>query len=162
MIISLQSIRSKIIATTVASTTLLLIVGIFSISSVHRPNGNIKADYSESTLPILYLENIRAAQLDMRLRLRRIQASRSTEVTNSSTEKLKIDMGTIAKAWADYYPVHVNDGKERAVADQIRDGLDNFQAVMERTTVAAAAKNYDAVEINRIRTFIQDMQASST
>jgi len=145
MSISLQSVRSKIIAAMVVSTALMLLIGIFSVVSVHRLNVNIKAAYTESTLPILDLEDVRAAQLDARLQLRHIQAGRSAETSASAMASMKSDIQAIAKAWGDYYPAHVSDDKERAVAAQIGDGLGRFQTVIEQASAAAAAGNYDAV-----------------
>ncbi len=71
-----QTIRFKTIAATGTCTALILVIGFFGTIAVNRLADNVSSAYSETTLPILDLENVRAAQIEARLGLRRIQALR--------------------------------------------------------------------------------------
>jgi methyl-accepting chemotaxis protein len=137
-----QSVRVKAVAAMAVCSALMLLIGVFGIGSVLRLNENINTAFSDNTIHILELEDVRAAQLDARLQLRRIQAAGASAASISA---IKADLQTIAKAWAGYYPPHVSDDKERAVADRIRDSLGKFRSAVDETSAAATAGTYDVV-----------------
>jgi methyl-accepting chemotaxis protein len=140
-----ESVRSKLIATMILISSVMLLIGAFSIYSVFRLNDNIVQAYAEGTVPILELSDVRAAELDARLQLRHIQAFMSPSATATGTSAMKADLEIIAKNFTDYYPASASDPKERALANQIQDSLGKFKTAIEQTATTAAAGNYEAV-----------------
>ncbi|QJP70744.1 methyl-accepting chemotaxis protein [Burkholderia glumae] len=139
----MQSIKFKILASMVFWFFLMLVISIFGISAIFEMRKNVRESYTEVTVPIQDLAEIRATQLDIRLQFRRIQAFREPQKTQTAVDAVKLDLATMKKAWADYYPLHVSSPQEKSVADAIDAGLPDFQKLTEHITDLFASGNYD-------------------
>ncbi|PNL06573.1 hypothetical protein CEQ24_010695 [Burkholderia glumae] len=139
----MQSIKFKILASMVFCFFLMLVISIFGISAIFEMRKNVRESYTEVTVPIQDLAEIRATQLDIRLQFRRIQAFREPQKTQTAVDAVKLDLATMKKAWADYYPLHVSSPQEKSVADAIDAGLPDFQKLTEHITDLFASGNYD-------------------
>lgn len=60
-----QTVRFKTIAAMTTCMALILAIGIFGVVAVSRLADNVKSSYTETTLPILDLEDVRAAQINV-------------------------------------------------------------------------------------------------
>lgn len=155
-----QTIRFKTIAAMGTCTALILCIGVFGIASVYELNQNVKHSYTETTLPILDLENVRAAALDVRVRLALVQTLGDADTVRTADAQINADLAAIDKAWSDYYPAHVSAADERAVADKIKDDLAQLKTVLQQTLQLASANDIDALakKINGDAAFYAAMQ----
>ncbi len=139
-----QTIKFKILLAMGICFILMAAVSVFSVSAIMKLKSNVSDSYTEVTGPILDLAEVKSAQLDIRIQLRRIQAYRDPAKTRESVEAIRANLDVIDKAWRDYYPAHVSNDQERVVADKIRDSLPQFSQMTQQVVTALAAGNYDA------------------
>lgn len=140
-----KTVRFKIMLAMGSCIALIVAIGAFGFSGVSTLNSNVSQSFDETTLPILDLSEVRASQLDARLKIRRIMAYRDTAKTGVAVSLINADLQSMNKAWAAYYPSHVSDPDEKAVADKINDGVKQFQQSVESTLQSASIGNYDVV-----------------
>ena len=141
----IQTIRFKILLAMGACLILMAGISIFSATSISKLKSDVSDSYTENTVPILDLMQIKAAQLDIRLQLRRIQVFHDPATIQQSADTIHADLDAIARAWPDYYPQHLSNDDERAVADRIRDGLPQFRQMTEQIVSTFNSGNYDTV-----------------
>lgn len=142
----LQTVRFKILLAMGTCLIMISAVGLFGLSAIFRLNQNVSDSYTETTLPILDLEEVRAAQLDIQANLARMQVVRDSAKTIALANAIQTSLGDIDRAWPDYYPAHVSNDDERAVADKIRDGLPLFRQVVEQAIKASTDGDSNAAD----------------
>jgi hypothetical protein len=139
-----QTIRFKIIFAFGVCVMLMAAIGVFGMLGLTRLNANMTDEYRSNTVPIADLSELREASLDIRLQLRRIQVYRDQEKASAGIEKIRSDEERIGKAWNRYYPGGVSSGKEREIAEKIKNDLEEMVATSDEAVVAFGSRNYDA------------------
>ena len=139
-----HTIRFKIIVSLGACVAVNIAVGLSGANGLARLNSNMSDTFSTAVLPIAQLSDVRAAELDIRAKLRRMQVTRSPEDVAKNATSVEADLAIIDKQWSTYYPAGVSGDKERAVADQIASGLKDFQAQTNEAVSDFKAGNFDA------------------
>jgi HAMP domain-containing protein len=139
-----HTIRFKIIVSLGACVAVNIAVGLSGANGLARLNSNMSDTFSTAVLPIAQLSDVRAAELDIRAKLRRMQVARSPENVAKNATSVEADLAIIDKQWSTYYPAGVSGDKERAVADQIASGLKDFQAQTNEAVSDFKAGNFDA------------------
>ncbi len=139
-----QSIRFKIVLAFGVSVALMAAVGAFGIYGMSKMNSNMYDAYTGSTVPLGDLSEVRAAQLEIRLQLRRIQALHDPSQTKACIELIRGALERLDKRWSHYYLDGVSSGKEREITDGIKSVLPQFKAVTDDVIAALNADNYDA------------------
>ena len=139
-----HTIRFKIIVSLGTCVALNVAVGLSGANGLARLNSNMSDTYSSAVLPISQLSDVRASELDIRAKLRRMQVTRSPEDVAKDASIVDADLATIEKQWSTYYPAGVSGDKERAVADQIASGLKDFRAQTNEAISDLKAGNFDA------------------
>ncbi|TKC91492.1 HAMP domain-containing protein [Trinickia terrae] len=139
-----RTIRFKIILAFTLCVLLTAAVGIFGVFGVCTVNSYITETYTESTQPIIDLNEVRFALADIRLNQRRIQALHTPEQTAASIDEIHKDFARLDSAWARYSGSGITDPEERAAADKIKSGLPQFKDMSDRALAAFTSNNYDA------------------
>ena len=139
-----HTIRFKIIVSLGACVAVNIAVGLSGANGLARLNSNMSDTFSTAVLPIAQLSDVRAAELDIRAKLRRMQVARSPENVAKNATSVEADLAIIDKQWSSYYPAGVSGDKERAVADQIASGLKDLQAQTNEALSDFKAGNFDA------------------
>ena len=139
-----HTIRFKIIVSLGVCVALNVVVGLSGANGLARLNSNMSDTYSSAVLPISQLSDVRASELDIRAKLRRMQVNRSPEDVAKNASSVDADLATIEKQWSSYYPAGVSGDKERAVADRIASGLKDFRAQTNEAISDLKAGNFDA------------------
>ncbi|MFM0101360.1 methyl-accepting chemotaxis protein [Paraburkholderia nemoris] len=139
-----QTIKFKIILAFVVYVVLMASVGIFGAFGLYRMNSNMNESYSRNTIPISDLSDVRAAELTVRVQLRRIQAYRDLSKTGDAVARIRTALELINSSWNRYYPNLISSDKELEIAEQIKSIIPQFAALTNETVVAASAGNFDA------------------
>jgi hypothetical protein len=139
-----QTIRIKIIFAFGACVLVMAAIGLFGILGLSRVNSNVADGYVGNTVPIADLSEVRVAQLNVRLLLRRIQVFRDPAKTAEYAETIAGHFEQLNKSWNHYYSSGISSDKERAIADRIKDALPRFTASTNEALAAAKAGNFDA------------------
>ena len=122
-----NSIRARIVAILGACILLMLVIGVFALTGLSKLNQLVNDGYNGNTVPIVQLTTLRAAMLDMRLQFRRMQVFRDDpQKIKESADATRADLAKVADQWKLYYPAEVSSDAERAVANKINGGLDEF------------------------------------
>jgi methyl-accepting chemotaxis protein len=140
-----QSIKFKVVLAFSVCLALIITIGIFGLFGLSRLNSNMNESYTGNLVPILDLTDVRAAQLEIRLQVRRAQSLHDPAQTKASVSVIHTDLDRINKSWNDYYPSRVSNVREREIADGIRNLLPEFKAGIDQQTTALEAGNYDLV-----------------
>ncbi|WP_114813832.1 methyl-accepting chemotaxis protein [Paraburkholderia kururiensis] len=140
-----QSIRFKIVLAFTVCIALIIAVGVFGQMGLSRLNSNVNNTYTGNVIPIIDLSDVRAAQLDIRLQVRRAVSFRDPAATKASLESMRADLAQIDKSWHDYYPARVSSAQEHEIADRLNTALSQFKAVAGEQISGLEAGNYDAV-----------------
>jgi methyl-accepting chemotaxis protein len=136
----MNSIRARIIAILGACILLMLVIGVFALTGLSKLNKLVNDGYNGNTVPIVQLTTLRAAMLDMRLQFRRLQVFRDdSQKVKESADAARTDLAKVADQWKLYYPAEVSSDAERAVADKINGGLDEFVRLSNGVADAVAA-----------------------
>lgn len=125
-----------------ACIVLTAAVGTFGVFGIAKLNSSVEDSYFGDTIPIIDLNDIRTAQLDIRPRLRMIRASQDPATTAQSVAVDRDVLQHIGKAWTRYYPGSVTNDEERVIAEKIKTTLPQFtDEVIEIVTSARVANN---------------------
>ncbi len=138
-----HSIRFKIVLAFGLCVALMIAVGVFGLYGMSKMNSNMNEAYSGTTVPIGDLSEVRAAQLEIRLALRRIQVVRDSAGTKADIELIHAAQQRINARWNHYYPDGISSDKEREIADGIKNLLPQFKASTDDVVTALDAGNYD-------------------
>ncbi|WP_297836379.1 Tar ligand binding domain-containing protein, partial [Pseudomonas sp.] len=137
-----HTIKFRIILAMGACIVLTAAVGTFGVFGIAKLNSSVEDSYFGGTIPIIHLNDIRTAQLDIRLRLRMIRASQDPATTAQSVAVDRDVLQHIGKAWTRYYPGSVTNDEERVIAEKIKTTLPQFtDEVIEIVTSAGGANN---------------------
>ncbi|WP_439891189.1 methyl-accepting chemotaxis protein [Ralstonia sp. 25C] len=140
-----DSVRFKMLCAFGIGALLLGATGAFGIVGMVHLNSNVVDVYSNNLIPISQLARVQAAQLDVRLQQRRIQAFRDDHAKVESAIKLiRGDLQEINDAWKAYFPDGISSEKEREVATRFNEALPRFNAAITRTVEAVQSGNLDA------------------
>lgn len=139
-----QSIKFKIVLAFALCVAFVVAVGGFGLYGMSKMNSNMNDSYSGNTVPIADLTEVRAAQLQIRLELRRAQVAHDPAATKAAVESIRAAQSTMNKHWSHYYPDGISNDKERAIAEDIKAGLLQFNAATDETTAALDGGNFEA------------------
>ncbi|RKF35779.1 methyl-accepting chemotaxis protein [Paraburkholderia fungorum] len=139
-----QSIKFKIVLAFGVCLALTAAVGAFGMQGLWKMNLAMSRAYSQNTVAIADLSEVRASQIDSRLQLRRILYFRNPEKTETAKEIIRADWQRIDNAWSEYYPGGVSSDRERAIADGINNLLSQLKSSTDSAVAAMSAGNYDA------------------
>ena len=140
----MQTIRIKIIFAFGACVVLMAAIGLFGILGLSRINSNVINGYVGNTVPISDLSEVRVAQLNVRLLLRRIQVFRDPAKTAEYAAAIATSFEQLNKSWNHYYSSGISSDKEREIAERIKDTLPRFTASTNQALAAANAGNFEA------------------
>ncbi|MFM0265127.1 Tar ligand binding domain-containing protein [Paraburkholderia sediminicola] len=112
------TIRFKIIVVLGACITLMAVMGVMAIVGLARLNANMSEAYAGSVVPLAQLSEVRAAQLNIRVKLRRIQAYGTPEAVDKTLPTVLTELANIDHVWPQYYPAAVSSPSEREAADR--------------------------------------------
>jgi methyl-accepting chemotaxis protein len=152
-----QTIRIKIIFAFGACVVLMAAIGLFGILGLSRVNSNVANGYVGNTVPISDLSEVRIAQLNVRLMLRRIQVFHDPARTAEYAAAIATYFEQLNKSWNHYYSSGISSDKEHEIAERIKNMLPRFTASTNQAVAAASAGNFDAAG-----TAIEDVLAVST
>jgi methyl-accepting chemotaxis protein len=140
-----HSVRFKLLGAFGLCLVLLLATGVFGVRGLMRLNANIGDAYTNNTLPIAQLAELRTAQLDVRLQLRRAQVfTDDAAQVAAAVRTVRADLDQINGAWKQYYPASVTSEQEREVASKINDALPQFNTATNEAIEALQAGRHDA------------------
>ena len=124
-----HSVRFKLLAAFGLCLVLLLATGVFGVTGLIRLNSNMADAYTGNTLPIAQLAEMRSAQLNVRLQLRRTQVFKDDAAKIAySIQAIRTDMERINGIWKQYFPDSITSDEERQIANQINDAMPAFNA----------------------------------
>ncbi|RKR31363.1 MULTISPECIES: methyl-accepting chemotaxis protein [Paraburkholderia] len=139
-----HTIKFRIVLAMGACVALMATIGMFGVFGIARLNAAVKDSYVGNTLPIMDLNEIRAAQLDIRLQLRRIQVFHDPARTAASISKMRSDLESIDRTWSHYYPDSVTSDEERVIAEKIKSALPEFRDMTNGIFSTIGSGNYEA------------------
>jgi methyl-accepting chemotaxis protein len=137
------SIRFKIIAVLFVCGALTLAIGVFGIFGLSRVNSNVSGVFNETILPITQLSNVRAAQLSIRLKLRRMQAIHTPENITQTAASIQEDLAEQSRIWSAYYTGGISTPAEHTAADKIAHALEESKGQTHDQLALFAAGNFD-------------------
>ncbi|MGN6579050.1 MAG: methyl-accepting chemotaxis protein [Bordetella sp.] len=133
-----QTVRFKINITVFISILLMIVIGIFALFGLRQVDGLIVEMFDSNIEPIVALDTVRSAQLDMRVQYLHMLSDNDPSAQMTFATAIKQDQAQMLKAWKSYYPDKVSDAKEKAVADKINTDMPLF--FVSADAIAAAAK----------------------
>ncbi len=141
-----HSVRFKLLAAFGLCLALLLATGVFGVMGLIRLNSNMNEAYTGNTLPIVQLGELRAAQLDARLQLRRAQLVKDDPAqVRAFVDALRKDMDKVNSSWKKYFPASITSEEERRIANKFNEALPQFNANVNDAVSALQAGHADAV-----------------
>ena len=140
----MQTIRIKIILAFGACVLLMAAIGLFGILGLSRVNSNVANGYVGNTVPISDLSEVRVAQLNVRLLLRRIQVFRDPAKTAEYAAAIATSFEQLNKSWNHYCSSGISNDREREIAERIKNTLPRFTASTNQALAAAGAGNFEA------------------
>ncbi|MFM0009352.1 methyl-accepting chemotaxis protein [Paraburkholderia sediminicola] len=138
------TIRFKIIVVLGACITLMAVMGVMAIVGLARLNSNMSEAYAGSVVPLAQLSEVRAAQLNIRVKLRRIQAYGTPEAVDKTLPTVLTELANIDHVWPQYYPAAVSSPSEREAADRADRALKDLIAQTGSITTLLKAGKFDA------------------
>jgi methyl-accepting chemotaxis protein len=138
-----HTIKFKIVLALGICVTLTVLLGLFGIFGLFSLNSNTNNAYTGGTLPVIQLSDMRAAQLDVRLQLRRIQVFREPVATRNAIEAIRADQDRLDKTWKDYSADGLSGDKTRELGEQVTLALPQFKALTDEAVAAFEAGNFD-------------------
>ena len=138
----MHSVKFKIFVTFGVFVALMAAVEVFGTIGLSRVNADMRESYSENTVPIADLSDIRAAQLDIRLQLHLMEMFRDEGRTKAGIARIRIDQNAIERAWKRYLSSGVSNDKERALAEQIKKIFPQFNDLTEQLVNELSAGSY--------------------
>lgn len=142
----MKTIKFKIYAAFIACIGLMIAIGMSGLLGAWRLSRNSQDSYSSVTVPIVRLSRARAAQLRVRVALRRMQALRSDTGVRESLPGMEKDLATLETVWKDYARADFGDAKERAAVAKISRELPVFKTSVDAIVVMLKADNFDAAD----------------
>ncbi|KAE8753839.1 HAMP domain-containing protein, partial [Paraburkholderia madseniana] len=139
-----HSVKLKIILAFGACIALMIAIGLFGAAGLYRLNSNMNKAYFDNTVAIGQLSDVRAAQLNIRVKLRRIQLTRAADDISKTLPGIEANLATMSKAWSDYYPAGISSDKERQIADRIAPIINKFTSNTSDVITLLEAGNFDA------------------
>ncbi|WP_408279435.1 methyl-accepting chemotaxis protein [Paraburkholderia sediminicola] len=112
------TIRFKIIVVLGACITLMAAMGVMAIVGLARLNANMSETYGGTVVPLAQISEVRAAQLNIRVKLRRIQIDKTPAAVDKILPIVLSELANIDKLWPQYYPAAVSSPSEREAADR--------------------------------------------
>ncbi|MDB0509525.1 membrane protein [Ralstonia solanacearum] len=141
----MHSVRFKILCAFGVCIALLATSGVFAVRGLMRLNSNITDAYAGNTIPITQLADVRAAQLDLRLQLRRTLEYKGDMAAGMETmQAARADMEQITRVWKQYFPDSITSDKEREVATKIHEAMPKFNDAVNKAVAALQSGNFDA------------------
>ncbi|MEM5437827.1 methyl-accepting chemotaxis protein [Paraburkholderia diazotrophica] len=139
-----RSIKFKFAIASAVCMAFTLSIGLFGIFGMSRLNKNMLNVYSGNTVPIIHLSDVRALQLSIRAKLRRLQVTRNTGDVAASIPQIKADIDKVEKTWAAYYPAEISGEEDHRIADRINAALPQLKSLNGDALDAFSAGNFDA------------------
>ncbi|CAB3797283.1 methyl-accepting chemotaxis protein [Paraburkholderia caffeinilytica] len=140
----LHTIRFKVIAVLGACIILTTVMGVMAIVGLARLNSNMGEAYSGTVVPLAQLSEVRAAQLNIRVKLRRIQALGTPDAVEKTLPGVLTDLANINQVWPQYYPGEVSSPAEREAADRADRALKDIITQTGNIVTLLKAGKFDA------------------
>ncbi|HKR45658.1 MAG TPA: methyl-accepting chemotaxis protein [Paraburkholderia sp.] len=138
-----HTIRFKIILAFGVCIVFMVAIGVFGVYGLSRLNSNMSDSYSGNLMPIAQLSDTRAAQLNIRAKIRRMQAARSQATVSQTMPSVETDLADMDKAWNAYYPAGISSDKERDIAERLARDLTDFRKQINDIVSALNVGNFD-------------------
>jgi methyl-accepting chemotaxis protein len=121
-------------------------IGAFGVYGLSKMNSNMSDAYRGNTIPIVDLSEVRTAQLNIRVALRRIQAQSFYDPSQMKTSigSIRAAQESIGKAWDHYSREGISIGKEREIADGIKNLLAQFRTATDELIATVDGGRFDA------------------
>src|SRR5450830_100004 len=143
----IHTIKFKIILALGVSALLIASIGLFCITGLSKMNASINESYSGNMLPVVQLSDVRSAQMDIQLQLRKSQVKRDPAEIAAALEQIHSDENHLDSSWKKYYPDGVSSAKERVIADKINDVLPQYKTLTDKAILAFKAEDFDAAAV---------------
>lgn len=140
----LHTIRFKVIAVLGACIILTTVMGVMAIVGLARLNSNMGEAYSGTVVPLAQLSEVRAAQLNIRVKLRRIQALGTPDAVEKTLPGVLTELANINQVWPQYYPGEVSSPAEREAADRADRALKDIITQTGNIVTLLKAGKFDA------------------
>ena len=143
----IHTIKFKIILALGVSALLIASIGLFCITGLSKMNASINESYSGNMLPVVQLSDVRSAQMDIQLQLRKSQVKRDPAEIAAALEQIHSDENHQDASWKKYYPDGISSAKERVIADKINDVLPQYKTLTDKAILAFKAEDFDAAAV---------------
>ncbi|MFM0273883.1 methyl-accepting chemotaxis protein [Paraburkholderia aspalathi] len=140
----IYTIRFKIIVVLGACITLMAVMGVMAIVGLARLNSNMSETYGGTVVPLAQISEVRAAQLNIRVKLRRIQIEKTPATLDKMLPIVQSELATIDKVWPQYYPAAVSNPTEREAADRADRALKELMTQTGNIITLLKAGKFDA------------------
>lgn len=140
----IYTIRFKIIVVLGACITLMAAMGVMAIVGLARLNSNMSETYGGTVVPLAQISEVRAAQLNIRVKLRRIQIEKTPATLEKMLPIAQSELATIDKVWPQYYPAAVSNPTEREAADRADRALKELMTQTGNIITLLKAGKFDA------------------
>ena len=140
----IYTIRFKIIVVLGACITLMAAMGVMAIVGLARLNSNMSETYGGTVVPLAQISEVRAAQLNIRVKLRRIQIEKTPATLDKMLPIVQSELATIDKVWPQYYPAAVSNPTEREAADRADRALKELMTQTGNIITLLKAGKFDA------------------
>ncbi|AIO46816.1 MCP four helix bundle domain-containing protein [Burkholderia cenocepacia] len=139
-----KSIKFRIFFALAACVALMVAIGVFGLFGLSRLNSNVHDAYTDNTLPISELSEIRAATFETQLRMRGALSERDPARVRSGIDETRAGQRRLDTIWNRYYGQSITSDKERRIAARIRDVLPRFRAGVDAALAAVGGGDRDA------------------
>ena len=140
----IYTIRFKIIVVLGACITLMAAMGVMAIVGLARLNSNMSETYGGTVVQLAQISEVRAAQLNIRVKLRRIQIEKTPATLDKMLPIVQSELATIDKVWPQYYPAAVSNPTEREAADRADRALKELMTQTGNIITLLKAGKFDA------------------
>ncbi|ALL68946.1 Methyl-accepting chemotaxis protein I serine chemoreceptor protein [Paraburkholderia caribensis MBA4] len=134
----LASVKSRIILVLAIGIMINALVGGFGLRGMSSLSGSLHDTYTGNVVPITHIAKARAAMLNMRLLLWRMQAQQTKE----HIQKVRDFSSQMQSEWKMYYPDGVTSDAERAIAEKLNTIIAQYDSAVAKELVMLESNDF--------------------
>lgn len=142
-----HSIKFKIVLAFSVCVALLIANGGFGVFGLSQLSSNMRVLYSNNTVPISQLGNVRFHQASLRFLILQAQHENDPNKAARLASDIRSAQAALDKDWAAYYPDGISNDQERELADQIHQSLVGIASLVAATLSSLDDKNFEQTTV---------------
>ncbi|CAD6528496.1 hypothetical protein LMG27952_02226 [Paraburkholderia hiiakae] len=122
--------RARIITVLATSALLIATADVGAMIGLDRLQRHVEVMINGNMLPVVQLNELRAAELQARRRFWKTAELRQPERLQEALEGFQTDMDKVDTEWSAYYPRGISSPREGTIAEELRQSLPKFKTII--------------------------------